>query len=47
MIKLDKDQIIQAIDELDDWQEVQEIYEHCFDELNEAGQFEKIEETKK
>jgi hypothetical protein len=35
-------EIIRAIDELNDWQDVHEIYEHCFSELNNAGQFEKI-----
>lgn len=31
-------EITRAIDELGDWGEVHEIYEHCFNELNKAGQ---------
>ncbi len=42
MVKLDKEQILDAIEELDDWQDVYEIYSHCFEELNKAGQLEGI-----
>lgn len=36
-------EIIRAIDELDDWSEVHQIYEHCYQELNDANQFDDSE----